>query len=49
MLLGCDSIRDVIPFPKTTSGLCLMTGSPGTVDDKQLRELSIAVETKSPE
>ena len=49
LLLGCDSIRDVIPFPKTTSGLCLMTGSPGTVDDKQLRELSIAVETKSPE
>ncbi len=37
LLLGCDSIRDVIPFPKTTSGLCLMTGSPGTVDDKQLR------------
>jgi aspartyl-tRNA synthetase len=43
LLLGCDSIRDVIPFPKTTSGLCLMTGSPGAVEEKQLGELNIAV------
>ncbi len=46
LLLGCDSIRDVIPFPKTTSGLCLMTGSPGTVEAKQLDELGIAVKEK---
>jgi aspartyl-tRNA synthetase len=48
LLLGCDSIRDVIPFPKTTSGLCLMTGSPGGVEDKQLEELSIALRPKGP-
>ena len=44
LLLGCDSIRDVIPFPKTTSGLCLMTGSPGAVEEKQLEELSIKLD-----
>jgi len=43
LLLGCDSIRDVIAYPKTTSGLCLMTGSPGPVEAKQLDELSIGV------
>ena len=42
LLMGCDSIRDVIPFPKTTSGLCLMTGSPNTVERKQLEELGLA-------
>ena len=46
LLLGCDSIRDVIAFPKTTSGLCLMTGSPGEVDAKQLEELGIAVKPR---
>ncbi len=49
ILLGCDSIRDVIPFPKTTSGLCLMTGSPGAVEEKQLHELSIALRGKGAE
>ncbi len=46
LLLGCDSIRDVIPFPKTTSGLCLMTGSPGAVEEKQLDDLGIALKKK---
>jgi aspartyl-tRNA synthetase len=44
LILGCDSIRDVIPFPKTTSGLCLMTSSPSEVDSKQLKELKIKIE-----
>jgi aspartyl-tRNA synthetase len=44
LLLGCDSIRDVIPFPKTTSGLCLMTSSPSAVDEYQLKELKIQLE-----
>jgi aspartyl-tRNA synthetase len=43
LLAGMDSIREVIPFPKTTSALCLLTGSPSTVDEKQLDELGIAI------
>jgi len=41
LLCGEDSIREVIPFPKTTSALCLMTGSPSKVDDHQLAELGL--------
>jgi len=41
ILLNCDTIRDVIAFPKTTSGLCLMTESPGGVDAVQMEELGI--------
>lgn len=43
ILCGTSSIRDVIAFPKTAKGTCLMTGSPGAVDQKQLRELHIEV------
>jgi aspartyl-tRNA synthetase len=41
LLAGEDSIRDVISFPKTTSSLCLLTGSPSEVSEKQLQELGI--------
>jgi len=41
ILLGEQSIREVIPFPKTQSGLCPLTGAPSDVDDGQLRELYI--------
>ena len=41
VMLKEESIRDVIPFPKTNNGQCLMTEAPNTVDDKQLEELFI--------
>lgn len=39
-----DSIREVIAFPKTQKGQCLMSGCPSTVDDDQLEELHLKVE-----
>lgn len=45
-LAGTNNIRDVIAFPKTTSGLSLMDGSPSSVDDKQLAELGIQLRIK---
>lgn len=44
LLLGENSIRDVIPFPKTQSGICLMSGAPYPVKEKQLEELKIKLD-----
>ena len=41
LFAGLDSIRDCIAFPKTQRATDLMTGAPGAVDAKQLRELGI--------
>jgi aspartyl-tRNA synthetase len=41
ILSHSESIRDVIAFPKTQKGTCLMTDAPSRVDSKQLDELSI--------
>ena len=44
LLGGADSIRDVIPFPKTQKAQCLMTEAPSPVDPKQLKELHIKLD-----
>ncbi len=49
LLTGAESLRDVIPFPKTQKGTDLMTDAPGEADPNQLRELHIAVTHKGPE
>ncbi len=41
LITGESSIRDVIPFPKTTQAVALFEGAPGVIDEKQLRELGI--------
>ena len=45
LFCGLDSIRDVIAFPKTQRGNCLMTQAPSIVDSKQLTELGIRLAT----
>ncbi|MFA5142937.1 MAG: aspartate--tRNA ligase [Candidatus Omnitrophota bacterium] len=42
-LVGCESIRDCIAFPKTQKAFCPMTNAPSDVDEKQLRELGIKI------
>lgn len=41
LMLGLDSIRDTIPFPKTSAGISLMDNAPDVVSDRQLKELYI--------
>lgn len=41
LMAKCDSIRDVIAFPKVQNSSCLMTGAPDFVDEKQLKELHV--------
>ncbi len=43
LMTGADNIREVIAFPKVKDASCLMTEAPGTVDQKQLDELGIAI------
>ena len=47
ILCGTPSIRDVIAFPKTAKGVCLMTDSPSTVSPRQLRDLHIKLDLES--
>jgi len=46
ILCGADSIREVIAFPKTQKGTCLLTEAPSEVSGKQLRELGIRLREK---
>ena len=41
LLAGCDSIRDVMAFPKTTNGNDLMSDAPSAVSDQQLKEVGM--------
>ncbi len=43
LMVGADSIRDVIAFPKVKDASCLMTEAPAPVDAKQLEELGIEI------
>ena len=43
ILAGGDSIRDVIPFPKTARGTDLMSDAPAAVPERQLKELGITI------
>nr|WP_136252069.1 aspartate--tRNA ligase [Ningiella ruwaisensis] len=47
LMLGADSIRDVMAFPKTTTAACPLTGAPGKANPEQLKELAIATLTES--
>jgi aspartyl-tRNA synthetase len=42
LLLGEETIQDVIAFPKTAAATCLLTKAPAPVDEKQLRDLHLA-------
>ncbi|MGB1328028.1 MAG: aspartate--tRNA ligase [Porticoccaceae bacterium] len=46
LMVGAESIRDVIAFPKTQSAACLMTDAPGAVEAAQLRDLNIRLRNK---
>ncbi|MCX5696041.1 MAG: aspartate--tRNA ligase [Candidatus Omnitrophica bacterium] len=43
ILSGETSIREVITFPKTSAGVCPLTGAPSDVDEKQLKELGLII------
>ncbi len=46
LMVGGESIRDVIAFPKTQTAHCVLTEAPSRVDNKQLRELNIRLREK---
>lgn len=49
IMVGVDSIREVIAFPKTQKGICPLTNAPDYVDPKQLKEVHCEVERREEE
>ena len=49
LMVGADSIRDVIAFPKVKDATCLMTNAPDVVDQKQLDELALKIDVAKAE
>jgi len=47
LMCGESNIREVIPFPKTASAVDLMCDAPATVEQEQLEELGLRIETKT--
>jgi len=43
IIVGAESLREVIAFPKTSSASCLMSDAPSIVEDSQLKELGIGL------
>ena len=48
LMTGAESLREVIPFPKTQRGQDLLMRAPGGVEDNQLEDLSIRVRKPKP-
>jgi aspartyl-tRNA synthetase len=48
LMAGEESIREVIAFPKTQKGTCLMTGAPSPVADDQLQILGVKLRKNKP-
>jgi aspartyl-tRNA synthetase len=49
IMAGCDSLRDVIAFPKVSNSSELMSSAPAQVDEIQLRDLAISLQTEDKE
>jgi aspartyl-tRNA synthetase len=47
LLTGCNSIRDIIAFPKTLTASCPLTNAPSELSNEQLRELGIRIVKKN--
>jgi aspartyl-tRNA synthetase len=47
LMAGMSSLRDVIAFPKTTAGICLLTEAPMPVPDEQLADLGLRTRSES--